>query len=48
MCCLPFPEGSFDWVLNFFTSFGYFENERQNFAVLQEIRRVLSARGYLR
>jgi SAM-dependent methyltransferase len=46
MCCLPFPEGSFDWVLNFFTSFGYFENERQNFAVLQEIRRVLSARGY--
>jgi SAM-dependent methyltransferase len=46
MCCLPFTDGSFNWVLNFFTSFGYFENERQNFAVLQEIRRVLSPRGY--
>ena len=46
MCCLPFAEGSFDWVLNFFTSFGYFENERQNFSVLQEIRRVLSGRGH--
>src|SRR5262245_26487593 len=22
---LPFADGSFDWVLNFFTSFGYFE-----------------------
>ena len=46
MCCLPFSSGSFDWVLNFFTSFGYFENERQNFAVLQEMRRVLSRRGH--
>jgi len=46
MCCLPFADGSFDRVLNFFTSFGYFENERQNFAVLQEIRRVLSRRGH--
>ena len=46
MCCLPFADGAFDWVLNFFTSFGYFENERQNFSVLQEIRRVLSARGH--
>jgi SAM-dependent methyltransferase len=46
MCCLPFAEGSFDWVLNFFTSFGYFEDERQNFAVLQEVRRVLTGRGH--
>ena len=45
MCCLPFADGSFDRVLNFFTSFGYFENERENLAVLQEIRRVLSSKG---
>jgi SAM-dependent methyltransferase len=46
MCCLPFADGSFDWVLNFFTSFGYFEDERQNFSVLQEMRRVLTDRGH--
>ena len=46
MCCLPFAEGSFEWVLNFFTSFGYFENERENFSVLQEIRRVLAPQGH--
>ena len=34
MRCLPFAEGSFEWVLNFFTSFGYFESERENFLVL--------------
>jgi SAM-dependent methyltransferase len=38
---LPFQAGSFDWVLNFFTSFGYFETERENFRVLEEIVRVL-------
>ena len=26
MRCLPFAAQSFDWVLNFFTSFGYFES----------------------
>jgi SAM-dependent methyltransferase len=46
MCCLPFVDGSFDWVLNFFTSFGYFEDERQNFSVLEEMRRVLTDRGH--
>lgn len=45
MCCLPFAAGTFDWVLNFFTSFGYFETERQNFQVLVEIERVLTAGG---
>ena len=34
---LPFQAESFDWVLNFFTSFGYFERERENFQVLEEI-----------
>lgn len=45
MCALPFKEEAFDWVLNFFTSFGYFERERQNFRVLEEIVRVLTPKG---
>jgi len=42
---LPFADGTFDWVLNFFTSFGYFESERENFEVLAEIVRVLAPGG---
>jgi SAM-dependent methyltransferase len=42
---LPFAGESFDWVLNFFTSFGYFESERENFRVLEEIVRVLTPDG---
>lgn len=42
---LPFGEAEFDWVLNFFTSFGYFDEERQNFRVLEEIARVLTPGG---
>jgi len=42
---LPFKESTFDWVLNFFTSFGYFERERENFRVLEEIARVLAPGG---
>jgi SAM-dependent methyltransferase len=42
---LPFVDGTFDWVLNFFTSFGYFENERENMQVLEEIVRVLRPGG---
>jgi SAM-dependent methyltransferase len=45
MRCLPFQAGSFDWVLNFFTSFGYFEKERENFQVLEEIVRILAPGG---
>jgi len=45
MRCLPFADGSFDWVLNFFTSFGYFETERENFEVLEEIVRLLTPGG---
>lgn len=45
MCCLPFSQGVFDWVLNFFTSFGYFEDEDQNTQVLHEIHRVLAPEG---
>lgn len=42
---LPCAGGAFDWVLNFFTSFGYFESERENFEVLEEIERVLAPGG---
>lgn len=45
MCALPFADGSFDWILNFFTSFGYFEKERQNFQVLEELARLLTPGG---
>ena len=41
----PFADASFDWVLNFFTSFGYFEGEEENFRVLEEIARVLARDG---
>jgi SAM-dependent methyltransferase len=42
---LPFADGAFGWVLNFFTSFGYFESERENFQVLEEVVRVLAPGG---
>jgi SAM-dependent methyltransferase len=42
---LPFKDDTFDWVLNFFTSFGYFERERENFQVLEEFVRVLTPGG---
>ncbi|HUO86298.1 MAG TPA: class I SAM-dependent methyltransferase [Thermoanaerobaculia bacterium] len=42
---LPFAAASFDWILNFFTSFGYFESERENFRVLEEIVRLLTPGG---
>jgi SAM-dependent methyltransferase len=45
MRLLPFAAESFDWVLNFFTSFGYFEQERENFRVLEETVRVLTPGG---
>ena len=38
---LPFSDGSFHSVINFFTSFGYFLAEEDNRAVLAEVRRVL-------
>ena len=47
MRALPFAAATFDWVLNFFTSFGYFETERENFQVLEEIVRVLAPGGGL-
>jgi SAM-dependent methyltransferase len=45
MRCLPFASGAFDTLLNFFTSFGYFESERENFRVLEEVVRILRPTG---
>ena len=45
MRCLPFTDSTFDWALNFFTSFGYFESERENFRILEEMVRVMRPGG---
>jgi ubiquinone/menaquinone biosynthesis C-methylase UbiE len=42
---LPFEDGSFDVVVNLFTSFGYFETDADNQKVLHEIARVLRPGG---
>lgn len=44
---LPFPSGSrgFTAVVNFFTSFGYFEHEAEHFQAAREIARVLVPGG---
>ena len=46
MRALPFADESFDRVVSFFTSFGYF-SEAENRQVLGEIRRVLRPGGRL-
>ena len=45
MRSLPFANATFDWVLNFFTLFGYFESERENFRILEEMVRVMRPGG---
>lgn len=45
MRSLPYPNSTFDRVLNFFTSFGYFESDSENQDVLVEVRRVLRQGG---
>lgn len=39
---LPFGDGSFHGLVNFFTSFGYFEDEDENLRTVQEMARVLT------
>lgn len=43
---LPYGEDSFFVVTSFFTSFGYFQEERDDARVLDEVRRVLQPGGY--
>ena len=43
--CLPYPQ-QFDAVFNLFTSFGYFENEIDNFRTIKAIKEELKPTGY--
>ena len=42
---LPFADASFEVVVNFFTSFGYFAEPEEDAQVLTEIRRILQPGG---
>jgi SAM-dependent methyltransferase len=44
---LPWPDGSFDAVLNLWTAFGYFESQEEDERVLAEFARVLAPGGML-
>jgi len=41
MRTLPFADGSFAGLVNFFTSFGYFATDQENIGVVREMARVL-------
>lgn len=45
MRALPFADGAFDTVTNFFTSFGYFSNAAEDRRTAQEMARVLQPGG---
>ncbi|MGN7454725.1 class I SAM-dependent methyltransferase [Paenibacillus pasadenensis] len=42
---MPFEDGQFDAAVNLFTSFGYFEEDREHLQVLREMRRILRPGG---
>jgi len=42
----PFADNSFDAVTHFFTAFGYFEEDEENFRVFNEVARVLKPGGF--
>ena len=42
---VPLASGSVDLVTNFFTAFGYFEEDAENFSVFREVARVLRPGG---
>ena len=43
----PFPVFAFDWVLNLFTSFGYFQTEAENFRAIRAAADALRTGGQL-
>lgn len=43
----PFGAGEFDYVLNFFTSFGYFESPAEHLSVVRNMTNSLTADGTL-
>ena len=45
MRSLPFRDGSFNVVLSLFTSFGYFETDKEQLGVLKQVQRVLKEGG---
>lgn len=45
MRTLPFADGAFGLVVNFFTSFGYFDTDAQHFRVLSEVARITRPGG---
>ncbi|MCS6807450.1 MAG: class I SAM-dependent methyltransferase [Bacteroidota bacterium] len=42
----PYPEGSYDCIANFFTSFGYFDNPSDDTTVIRRICEALNPSGY--
>lgn len=44
---LPFGKNSFNYVFNFFTSFGYFENEGEHTVVIQNMAEALKPGGVI-
>ena len=44
---MPFGKENFDYVFNFFTSFGYFKNEREHTRVLENMSEALKPGGML-
>lgn len=42
---LPFEDVTFDYVINMFTSFGYFKKEEDHLKTLTEVRRALKPKG---
>ncbi len=44
---VPFGENCFDYVFNFFTSFGYFKKQHENFQVISNISDALRTGGTL-
>lgn len=42
---LPF-KGTFDLVLNMFTSFGYFNSDQENFSFINNVSKLLAEKGY--
>ena len=47
MRCLPFRDGIFDVVVNLFTSFGYFADDREHSAVIHGVAQTLVSGGTL-
>jgi SAM-dependent methyltransferase len=45
MRALPFPDETFDAVVSLFSSFGYFDDESENYRVLQGISEALAPGG---